>query len=80
MLVLIRMKGGALYKGIKCGNDGGFVFLVNPWELTEDDRGELMPGQYMEGPVGEEVFCMASERVRILLLPIADVETIESAR
>ena len=73
MLVIVKMKDKTMYKGIKCGSEGGLVYLVNPMLLTEDE--EDMTEGYLETAVGDEV-----EDLRILQLPLTDIKTIESAR
>jgi hypothetical protein len=72
MLVIVTMKDGALYKGVKCGSEGGLLYLANPLHLTKDE--EDMEG-YMESPVGDEV-----HGLRLLLVPVADIKNIVSNR
>jgi len=71
MLVKAEMKNKKLYMGLKCGSENGFLYLVNPIELTEDEK----HGGYLETPVGEEIY-----NVSVVLLPIQDIETITSAQ
>lgn len=78
MLVNVKMKDGTMYKGIKCGIDNGFVFLANAWELTEDDREDLMPGEYMQSPAGKDIYTGGGEKIRLIQLPVADIKIIES--
>ena len=80
MLVLVKMKDGTIYKGVRCGVDGGMIFLVNAWELTEDDTEELMPGDYMESPIGTRIRTGMGEEMRFIQIPVADIKVIESAK
>ena len=73
MLVIVKMKNGTMYKGIKCGSDSGLVYLVNPCILFKDNRGKC--DGLLESPVGNEV-----NGVRVLQIPIMDIEKIESSR
>lgn len=80
MLVKIFMKDKeTIYKGLKCGSEGSLLYLVNPVLLSEDERGKV--DGFLESPVGDEVNCgmSYSENVRLLLLPINDIEKIESS-
>ena len=77
MVVKAKMDDGTLYKGIKCGSEGGLVYLVNPVVISEDDSRGDFPGE-MESPIGEEISC-GHEDVRILLLPLQKIKYIVSA-
>ena len=41
MLVKVTMKNGDLYEGVKCGSEGGFLYLVAPYKLTKDEEDAL---------------------------------------
>lgn len=76
MIVRVTMNDGTLYKGVKCGLEGGLLYLINPVELSEDLRGDI-PGEW-ESPVGEEIYC-GHEKVRVLLVPMHNIKLIVSA-
>ncbi|MFA5986520.1 MAG: hypothetical protein WC819_04220 [Parcubacteria group bacterium] len=78
-LVKVIKKNGTMYKGFHFGSEGGLIYLINPWELTEDEDNEnLMPGDHMESPVGKEIVGTAGEEFRFIQIPVVDIETIES--
>lgn len=81
MVVIVKKKNGQRIKGIKCGHEGGMLYLVNPWEQIEpgpDDKhfGEV---DFWESPLGGEIDC-GSDRARFVLIPVSDIGTIESCR
>lgn len=38
MRVQVNMKSGKKYRGVKCGYENGFMYLVNPKELYNDQH------------------------------------------
>ena len=78
-LVKVIKKNGTMYKGFHFGSEGGLIYLINPWELTEDENNEnLMPGDYMESPVGKEIGDRMGEKFRFIQISVVDIELIES--
>lgn len=77
MLVIVKKKDGTRIKGVKCGFEGGLLYLANPWEQAGDETDAGLDEGFMESPIGKEV---EGDRgcTRFILIPIADIDVIES--
>lgn len=78
MLVVVKKKNGTRIKGVKCGSEGGLLYLANPYEQVGDEADTGFDEGFMESPIGKAVEGDGG-CTRFILIPIADIDVIESA-